>query len=423
MTLAQIALTAVHTNDFGQFGIALQREEDPLRILWSPELSPTISAELGSNSPGEWLLRERTWSPASYGPHLNLKPSETLLHLLWQDLTTRLNSKLQSAFQQLTLPSKGAILCFIDGVAFSLIVAYYRARTGALRLRPIATSDRPLGVFELSQLLATSSPGQRNDIKAVALSVDKFLFQRGVLNHVDRQKEDVFGPSIDTVLMCEALASWLAQREPGSAITALEVGPGNGLLCTLLASSEKVERLYAVDLNPAAVICTLKNLEINGARLDSKKPEIYVRAERFRAEFPEKIDLIVCNPPYIPKSPKAGMEKGSGYELAIEGLELSECLLGALEALLSANGSLLLMTSSVSLTEIQNMIPTGFTATPLLEGRGLRVPLDVDVLWQSREWQEHLVANGRIETDAEGGLWHYIQPLWISRAGGSPSES
>jgi release factor glutamine methyltransferase len=377
--------SALERGDFTELGRVLQRQQmpDTFRVLLAPRVVDVLAPQFGSKDIVSWIMRPRTWDIGSYKPGTNFTNGETLLHLLWQDLAGRLNRKMDVAFQKVGLPPTGAVLCFFDGAGLSIVVGYKRSLHGVLSFRPVAAVFRPYGVFELSHLLASGSQEQRRLIKSTALSVHKLLFQRGVLTHVDRQAEDdICGPSIDTVLLGEALAVWLEDQASDSRLIALEVGPGSGFLSALLAGAECVERLYAVDLNPSAIRCTLKNLYINGVSLNAITPRISVRAESFDAnEFPGRFDLIVSNPPYLPLSPDHHQIDPGGYGLAVGGLRLCQDIIESLEEKLSPNGRLLLMTSSASIGEIRRLLPAGFRMIPVIEGDGFRVPLDVDSMW------------------------------------------
>ena len=418
--LISIASAALETGKFEEFEVALQHQElpDSFSLLLSPQITGLLAKELESDSVTEWITRPQTWDISTYNPQIEFSSGETILPLLWQDLDARLKRKLQAASQHISVASHGAIVCFFGTAALSIIVRYQRS-SGAFALQPITAIERPQGVFELEDIFSSASPEQRNAIKAAALSIDKILFQRGVLVHVDRQREDVFGPSIDTVLLAELLAEWIDTRQDDKGISALEIGCGNGLLCTLLASAEKVSRVYAVDMNPAAAICTLKNLRINSIALDALCPETSVRAERFRPlEMAKSVDLIVCNPPYVPEPPPEGGAVADGYDLAVTGLDLCRNLLCSLDLLLRPGGRLLLMTSSLSSEEVRGFIPTGFEFDSALEGNGRRVPLDLDVLWRREDWRDQLIRDDRVEADEAGVIWHYLKPLWVFRKEG-----
>lgn len=410
-------------NDFRDFEAALARQNlpDTFRVLLYDSVSQLLGQQLGGGVVN-WIMRESTWDTRSYNPRkvAAFTTGEKLMHLLWHDLETRLTLKLSSLFQKITSPSQGAVLCFFGGAALNVIVRYRRAAGGAVSLQPITAVENPHGVFELPGLFAAASPEQRSSLKAAALSVDKLLFQRGVLIHVDRQREDVFGPTIDTVLLAEILGERLEALPQDVHMLALEIGPGNGLLCSILGISRKVDALYAIDLNPSAATCTLKNLGVNDIEIGAMTPALCVRAERFRpSEIAQPVDLIVCNPPYIPEPTGKDPVGHNGHHLAVSGLELCKDLLSSLDSILTPRGELLLMTSSLSSAAVQSLIPDGFMIRPAYADQGYRVPLDVDAVWQSPTWRDQLLQTGLIEADMESNLWHYLRPVWVFRQGKS----
>lgn len=418
--LARLAREALTTSDFKTFGdsLANQALPDSFGVLADRELVAIVAEQLQDNDPTRWVTRPLTWDARLYNPHVTLTPAEQLLHLLWQDLSTSLARKLDAVGHRTSLSPRGAVLCFFGRGQFSIVVQYTRSGAGAVGLRPLAALPEPTGVLELTNLLDGATAEVRNAIKNAALSVDKLVFQRGIIIHVDRQREDVFGPTIDTVILGDLLAERLESRTSVRKISALEVGPGSGLLSAILASSDHVGELTAVDLNGAAVSCTLKNLQINDVTLDAKHQRVRVRAEKFAAnQFTSPFDFVVCNPPYIPGAPGSSSPSMREYGRAVGGLELCIEILTSLPTLLAPHGSVLLMASSLSDPEVIAAIPEGFEAIAALEGDGRRVPLDVDAVWERSDWREKLLADQRIEQDDEGGLWHKLRPLWISRRG------
>jgi release factor glutamine methyltransferase len=418
--LARLAREALATSEFKAFGDALatQALPDSFGVLADSDLVALVAEQLQDDDPTKWLTRPLTWNAGLYDPHVTLSSADKLLHLLWQDLSTRLARKLDAVSHRTSLSPRGAVLCFFGRAQFSIVVEYTRSGGGAVGLRPLAALPDPNGVLELTNLLDEATAEVRNAIKNAAMSVDKLVFQRGSIIHVDRQREDVFGPTIDTVILGELLAEWLDLKTPGSKISALEVGPGSGLLSAILASSDHVGDLTSVDLNGSAVSCTLKNLQINDVTLDAKHQRVRIRAEKFDSDqFTAPFDFVVCNPPYIPSAPDSASLAMREYGRAVGGLELSMDILKSLPTLLSPEGVLLLMASSLSDSEIIATVPEGFEAVAALGGDGRRVPLDVDVVWQRADWRERLLADQRIEQDEDGGLWHKLRPLWIKRTG------
>jgi tRNA1(Val) A37 N6-methylase TrmN6 len=422
--LAKLAREALATSEFKQFGDALSTQALPesFGVLTDSALMTKIAVQLRDGDPMHWITRARTWDASLYHPSIAFDAADNLLHLLWQDLSTRLARKVDAVAHRTPLAARGAVLCFFGRAQFSIVVEYTRSGGGAVSLRPLAALADPNGVFELSNLLDGATPEIRNAVKNAAMSVDKLVFQRGSIVHVDRQREDVFGPTIDTVILGELVAEWLDTKTRESKVVALEIGPGSGLLSVLLGSSDCVRALIAVDLNDAAVTCTLKNLKINDITLDAKHQRVRVRAEKFDpAQLVDQFDFIVCNPPYIPDVPDAVESTSPSmkeYDRAVGGLDLCLEILGNLPELLAPKGVLLLMTSSVSDREVMACLPDGFEASPALGADGRRVPLDVDVVWRRQEWRDWLLSGGRIERDERGGLWHRLRPFWVKRKEG-----
>jgi release factor glutamine methyltransferase len=85
----------------------------------------------------------------------------------------------------------------------------------------------------------------------------------------------------------------------------LDVGCGSGIL-TILAAL-KAKRVVAVDINPKALECTVKNAQLNGV-----KDRVEVRLGNLFSPLKngEKFDLIVFNPPYLPGKPRNLVEAG-----------------------------------------------------------------------------------------------------------------
>jgi tRNA1(Val) A37 N6-methylase TrmN6 len=415
--LVAAAATALFDADTDAFESMLHREilSDGFSILLEPSIEEGVAHQLGTDDVSEWILRPLTWDIREYGPAKALGPADTFLLVLWQDLEGRLQRKFDSLFRRTTVADRGAILCFFGVAGLSIIVEYKRAPGGPVRLRPIAVVPAPRGLFELTDiLLAAATPEHANALKAAVLSVDKIVYQRGLLVHVDRQREDIFGPSIDTVVLAELLVASLVDTD-ARGVAALEIGAGSGLLTTALASSDAVSSVTAVDVNPASISCTLKNLQVNGTELNANRPVMSIRGEQFSANsFVTPFDVVVCNPPYIPEPDAKFRGVKDSYATAVGGLELCEHILRNIDSLLTETGRLLFMTSSTSEAEVARFLPAGFRTTPAYPG-ALRVPLDVDSVWRNREWQRELLEDGRIERDDRGVLWHRLEPVWIER--------
>ena len=99
--------------------------------------------------------------------------------------------------------------------------------------------------------------------------------------------------------------SLIAQAKlPDNVRTALDVGTGSGVIAALLAQ-RGVPRIIATDTNPHAIACAQANI----ARLGFSQQINVLQQDLFgERAADEKIDLIVCNPPWLPAKPTSAVE-------------------------------------------------------------------------------------------------------------------
>ena len=110
-------------------------------------------------------------------------------------------------------------------------------------------------------------------------------------NHVFQVDEHVYEPAEDTFLVAEHM-----RVEEDDVV--LDMGTGCGILAVLAA--EKAKRVVAVDINPHAVKCAIKNAEMNGAK---EKIE-FRQGDLFQpVKLNENFSLILFNAPYLPSEP------------------------------------------------------------------------------------------------------------------------
>ncbi len=116
----------------------------------------------------------------------------------------------------------------------------------------------------------------------------KKVFFKDYVFHVD---EHVYEPAEDTFLLAEQM-----RREEDDVV--LDMGTGCGILAVLAA--EKAKSVVAVDINPYAIKCAIKNAEMNGAK---EKIE-FRHGDLFQPVKPnENFSLILFNAPYLPSEP------------------------------------------------------------------------------------------------------------------------
>jgi len=99
----------------------------------------------------------------------------------------------------------------------------------------------------------------------------------------------------------------LKRVDPNSEIMIVEVGAGSGIISILLALHLPRARFIAVDISPAALAVARRNVAAFGL-----EGRIELREGDLLAPVPEKIDLLVSNPPYIAYD--AVLESNLSYE-------------------------------------------------------------------------------------------------------------
>jgi release factor glutamine methyltransferase len=144
------------------------------------------------------------------------------------------------------------------------------------------------------------------------------------------------------VLVQEALAVLLGRTTSGSVQTVLDIGTGSGAIAVALAAEHARARVIAVDISAAALRVARANSAAGGlhARI------CCVRADGVSAfKCAGRIDLTVCNPPYIPSDAIATLapeirdyEPREALDGGGDGLRFYRALLPAVSGMLKADG-------------------------------------------------------------------------------------
>jgi len=149
--------------------------------------------------------------------------------------------------------------------------------------------------------------------------------------------EHVYEPAEDTFLLAEKMTV----TEDDSV---LDTGTGCGILAVLAA--EKAKSVVAVDINPYAIECAIKNAEMNGAR---EKIE-FRHGDLFQPIKPnEHFNLILFNAPYLPSEPDE--EKswvGKAWAGGSNGRKVIDRFVMDAPNFLAAGGKIQLVQSSLS---------------------------------------------------------------------------
>ena len=103
--------------------------------------------------------------------------------------------------------------------------------------------------------------------------------------------EHVYEPAEDTFMLAERLK--VTEDD-----VVLDVGTGCGILAILAA--KKTDRVVAVDINPYAIECAIKNAQTNEVedQIEFRKGDLFKPLKKS-----EKFNLILFNSPYLPSEP------------------------------------------------------------------------------------------------------------------------
>ena len=121
-------------------------------------------------------------------------------------------------------------------------------------------------------------------IMKIILSVQEFF---GMEYHPEidiKERDDVYPPSDDSILLIESLEVKSEER-------ILEIGCGSGVVSIHCAKNGC--SVTAVDINPSAVECTKENAQLNGVDIDVRLSDLF-------ENISERFDTIVFNLPYLP---------------------------------------------------------------------------------------------------------------------------
>ena len=165
----------------------------------------------------------------------------------------------------------------------------------------VAEPDKELGIDELDRIIGELAAGRPLQY---------------VLGHTEfygldfQVREGVLIPRPET----EELVRWIAESPAPDNPAVLDVGPGSGCIAVTLARLIPESRITAVDISEKALSIARENARRLDAKVDFRQGDAL--GELFPGQR-EQFDLIVSNPPYIPRSEKASIRVNvTGYEPA-----------------------------------------------------------------------------------------------------------
>ncbi|KAG8465630.1 hypothetical protein KFE25_002937 [Diacronema lutheri] len=156
----------------------------------------------------------------------------------------------------------------------------------------------------------------------------------------------VYEPSDDTFLLMDVLQAESPRLRESAPAVCLELGSGSGAVTSSLWASLQLRTpalFLCIDINPRAAATTRATCALNGVRpADVVRADlVHPFAERLRGQ----VDVLVCNPPYVPTPPEeVGTQRiEAAWAGGTHGREVIDRLLPGACALLSACGSFYLL--------------------------------------------------------------------------------
>ncbi len=206
----------------------------------------------------------------------------------------------------------------------------------------------------------------------------------------------VWGPSIDTLLLCKAIDS----LKLSSVQSAAEIGSGSGFVAKhVLKQLPHLENMDLYDLNEHALTCWKDNI-------DDKRAQFLI-GDATQLMQGKTYDLVICNPPYIPR-PK------SIDDNPYEGVFLIAHLLEQAHTYLNEKGKLILNFSSLCRHLVDPLIEKYNLEMKQLDE--MKVPLKVFNVLNNPQWLSYLEQNGLEKIEREGyEYWHTITIFEITK--------
>lgn len=273
-------------------------------------------------------------------------------------------------------------LDFVDGKRISFYPFTSKKYVHTFK-NPVLMSDN----YKIGKL----NPSLRDTLFSLFQCKPRWVKYDGVSTYWDETHKGVWCPSIDTILFAKVLKKFFSENRDFK--KGLEIGCGSGFLTKyVLEKLKSIESFLAIDINPYAIKSAEDN--INDCRLQVHCGDALEKIEG------EKFDLIICNPPYVPR-------QGGIDDNPYEGVKLMKYLIQGGGKYLNEGGVLLLNVSSLGKKLV-------FDKKPLMKMKLLetmKVPLKVNNIMNNENWLNYLMSQGLEKNFHEG--YEYWQELEI----------
>lgn len=382
--------------------LASTPHRDGISVLYNSRF-PDLHRRLhdGPTRKADWLRLVSRATPTS-GSEVEF--AYWLLFETWQGISNQLTEQLQARIHE--LPEHGFILYVTEYLEWCVVITYSLIG-GAVQLRVVHSLPNPSALYDIYSVVFNAHDDViRSVLRNVLKSPAKIVAHRGVLVHVDRNRDlNVFGPTIDTLFLNEALSALLydggADYGTLKVSSALDVGSGNGLLtASLLRAIPNAERLVFADANVNAVACTYRNLTAVRARAIT---DVYGLVGLFGHDVLKgRYDIVVSNPPYVPRPDESRKEV-----TATGGTDLLRELVANFGALVNPSGAMLLVYSQMARAILTSVVPQGVELIDICRRGGFDVVFDLEEVFEDQRWLEYLSEHNMVVRDANHGTYSH----------------
>jgi tRNA1(Val) A37 N6-methylase TrmN6 len=251
--------------------------------------------------------------------------------------------------------------------------------------------------------IGEEKPILRDTIIQLFSSQHKIIEYNGTnFDFEQKRYPEVWGPSIDTLLFCRGLNNIdLTKVE-----SFLEVGFGSGFISKyILNNAPNVKKADMIDINPYAKKSAEENISDKRVKIYTDDAKGFLEERINYDNFNQEYDLIVCNPPYLPR-PK------SIDDNAYEGISLMVYLIENAKRLLRKEGSLISVVSSLSEDVVNEAVKFSQLKTEVIDE--LTVPLKVYNVLNNKEWCDYLVNEKGLKKERHDG-YDYWQDIKITK--------
>ena len=248
---------------------------------------------------------------------------------------------------------------------------------------PVLMTDN----YRISKL----NPTLRDTLFSLYSSSKRIVEYDGVGVFTDSSHINVWCPSIDTILFAKALKELLKKKNDFKKV--IEIGCGSGYLSKyLLEKDRKIKSILINDINPYAIKCAMDNIS------DSRA--LFYSGDGIKKINDQKFDLIICNPPYVPR-PR------SIDDNPYEGIGLLNHIVHEGQKYLSPGGMIITNVSSLCWDMVLKRKPK--MKMKLLTK--MVVPLKVNNILNDSKWINYLSKNGLNKEYKDG--YEYWQEINI----------